>query len=375
MINVCGLLQSLVAIPSVNPRFDKAEIKTTGEGKLSEWLEHYLSQHKFNVKKDEVLPGRFNVTAIFQGSTSDAICLNAHLDTVPVEGMSVDPFAGEIKDEKMFGRGTADTKGSMAAMIAAAIDEIEENPQCPSIILLFTCDEETGFAGAKFFKENNQNKIKGIVIGEPTNLELITTHKGVLRTIIKTSGIASHSSMPEKGKNAVYSMAKAISLIEELNEELAQKPKHKLLGNSTISVGTISGGTAVNSVPDKCEINIDRRILPDESIDDVMVELSEKLHEISDIEIEKPYLAVPGFQISENHPWFKFISKATGIDNFNSVQFATDGAVMHCEDTPCIVIGPGKPSAAHTKDESIEITELEKSVKLYRKIIKAHQAK
>lgn len=372
MMDVTHLLQELIKIPSVNPRFESADKDTVGEKKLSDWLAEYLKQNGFEVKQGEVLPGRHNLTAYYKGKTPSAIALNAHLDTVPVEGMRVDPFAGTIIDGKITGRGSADTKASMAAAITAAILE-KSSSDCPSILLVFTCDEENGFTGAQYFHDNNKYDIAGVVIGEPTSLKLISTHKGVYRTKIKTSGIAAHASVPHRGDNAIYKMAKVVAALEKLGDELLSRPAHPLLKTATLSVGTIEGGVAVNSVPDSCVIDLDRRVLPDETFENIEKEISDALSGITGVEIEDAYMKAPGFSIEQSSMWYKFVADALGVTEGGLVNYTTDASFMHSDKMPCVVIGPGSPDAAHVRDESIEISELEKGVECFRKIISSYK--
>ncbi|HUW31399.1 MAG TPA: M20/M25/M40 family metallo-hydrolase, partial [Planctomycetota bacterium] len=201
-------------------------------------------------------------------------------------------------------------------------------------------------------------------------LELIGAHKGVLRTIIRTSGVAAHGSMPERGVNAIYRMAKVVNRLERLAEALADLPAHPRLGHATLNVGTITGGTAVNTVPDSCEIRIDRRMLTGEDAAAVLAELRTAVAGIKGVTIDKPYVSVPGFEIDVNHPWARRVSSALRQTADGVAAYATDASVLHTAGIPCLVYGPGAPGAAHSADEHIAVDEVLRAVEGYRNIIR-----
>jgi len=364
------LLQTLVRIPSVNPSLP-SDPAPTGEGELAQRLAGYLQQRGFEVALQEALPGRPNVVASRKSPGGRCVGLTAHLDTVPVAGMTIPPFDAALRDGCVWGRGSADTKASLAAMLAAVEIELHERPDSlPSLLLLFTCDEEAAFSGAECFVAAGLPRLDGLVIGEPTGLRLVTAHKGVYRVEVHTSGVAAHASAPAEGTNAIYRMAPVVSRLEMLAAELDRRPTHPALGRPTLNVGVISGGTAVNSVPDSCRIQVDRRVLPGETSDAITSEIRSALADLPGVTILEPFVSVPGFAIAPDHPWCSAVCQALGQQPGQTVPYATDASILYNAGIPCVVYGPGEPSAAHTADEHVPVDQVLRAVEGYRAIIR-----
>jgi len=263
--NPIELLCELVRTESVNPKFGGC-----GEYNLAQLAAGHLGDAGFDVDLPEVLPGRPNVVAYRRGITDRAVAFCTHLDTMPAEGMTIEPFEARVGNGCVWGRGSADPKASMAAMISAIQQEIAAAPEnLPSVLMLLTIEEETSFEGARYFASGNFPPLSGMIIGEPTadeapsktgkRIKLVSAHKGVFRTKIHTAGVAAHAATPQSGVNAIYRMARVVALLEEFADTLAKQAGHPLAGAPTLNIGTIDGGTAVNTVPDRCTITIDRR--------------------------------------------------------------------------------------------------------------------
>ena len=367
-------LQELVRIPSVNPAFGTQPLAEQGEGRLALHLAGILGQAGLAVHTVEVLPGRFNVEAVLPGRGRNGICLSAHLDTVASVGMTVPAFAARLEGNRVFGRGSADTKGSVAAMVCALLQEaaVGVTRAGPPVLLLLTCDEEAGFRGARHFASRPATYgfgLAGVVIGEPTGNRLVTAHKGVYRCDLQTSGISAHASMPERGVNAIYRMATAVSRLADLARTLPLTHPHPRLGGATLSVGTIQGGTAVNTVPDLCTATLDRRVLPGETEEQIRAELARALADVDGATLGAPYLSVPGYALELHHPWAEQLRQCWGMDAGVTVPYCTDAAILGAAGLPCAVLGPGDGSAAHTADESVSTVQLGEAMRLYRELI------
>ena len=326
------------------------------------------------VQTPEVLPGRFNVEAVLPGRGTAGICLSAHLDTVASVGMTVPAFAAVRDGDRIFGRGSADTKGSVAAMVCAFLQEAQLHDERggPPVLLLLTCDEESGFRGARHFASRQAEigfGLAGVVIGEPTGNRLVTAHKGVYRCDLETTGVSAHASMPERGVNAIYRMATAVARIADLARVLPFQSPHPLLGGATLSIGTIQGGTAVNTVPDFCSATLDRRLLPGETEEHVRGELAAALNGVVGASLGRPFLAVPGYALDVRHPWAEHVRQAWGMKAGGTVPYCTDASIFGAAGLPCVVLGPGEVSAAHTADESVSVGQLAAAVRLYRTLI------
>ncbi|MBA7582579.1 Acetylornithine deacetylase [subsurface metagenome] len=288
---ISALLAELVTIESVNTDYEGS---TNGEAQIADYVYKYLKTLGINCIEEEVLPNRHNVICFIEGKDKSGICFESHMDTVSINNMTIEPLNPIIKEGKMFGRGSADDKGSLAAMMYA-IKILTKNSLKPSTDLYFVAvvDEEYKHRGVDHFLKKGIN-LQGTVVGEPTQLDVITACKGVVRWKITTNGKAAHSSRPEKGQNAIYDM---MDLIQAIKNDLIlgyQNIKHRLLGSPTLSVGLINGGIAVNIIPDRCSIEVDRRLLPEETSDSAkreILKLIDKLKEknkILDINISDP---------------------------------------------------------------------------------------
>ena len=193
-----SLLADLVAIPSMNPMGLHGLGEGFGEGDMADYVEAFLRKHHIPCERQTVLPGRDNVVARLDGANKNAIVLEAHMDTVLGENMSIEPFAPTIKDGCLYGRGSCDTKASLAAMLMAVKAAAERGSLSRSVCLAATVDEEFQFTGVKKFIELGA-RAEMAVVGEPTQLDVVVAHKGVLRWEIETTGRSAHSSTPELG--------------------------------------------------------------------------------------------------------------------------------------------------------------------------------
>ncbi|MDA0282831.1 MAG: M20/M25/M40 family metallo-hydrolase, partial [Planctomycetota bacterium] len=273
--SVVDLLCDLVAIPSVNPMGRDLSGPIYFEANMTEYLRQFFVELSCPHEVIEVSLGRCNVLAKFESpGATHTFLLDAHQDTVPVDGMTIPPFEPTIRDGRIYGRGSSDVKGGMAAMLWAFRRLILEQPAgAANVVMSCTCDEEattTGISDLIRYWQDGDGRSKlldrkpdGAIIAEPTLLDVVIAHRGVTRFVITTGGRACHSSDPTQGVNAIYRMARLVSCLEEYAAELpGRSPAHPLCGPATLSVGLISGGASVNVVPDECSIEVDRRLTP-----------------------------------------------------------------------------------------------------------------
>ena len=257
------LLQNLIRIPSVNPDNDPGTDKV-GESSIAEYLSALLVPHGFDVTLEEVLPNRPNVIARCPGPTNrPRIFLGPHTDTVGVSGMIFDPFCGDIKDGNILGRGASDTKGPMAAMLTALIENKTLLAELPiAIDFIAFMAEESSQHGSKHFAEWHAEEYIFGIAGEPTSLDIVYTTKGSLWLTVVAKGTAAHASQPERGSNAIMTLARSL---DHMNRKMANTLAtftHSVLGHSSFNIGTIKGGTRPNIVPDHAEAEIDIRTTP-----------------------------------------------------------------------------------------------------------------
>lgn len=372
--NVVELLQTLIRIPSVNPDGNPGT-ELVGEAECAEMVGDFLRGIGARVDLQDVIDGRPNAIGMFpsRSGVRGRVVFAPHTDTVSVAGMTIDPFAADVRDGKIFGRGASDTKGSMAAMLWALKEMRELLPRLDhEIWFAGLMGEEAGQHGSHALAKilaNEQSKSAVeifAVVGEPTERNIVHTHKGSIWLNITTRGKAVHSSAPQQGENAIYKMADVIQYVrDELAHEFTQL-NDGVLGSPTISVGTCNGGTQINIVPDFCRAEIDVRTIPAQARENFADELVKRLRRICpDIEVTlwqaKPLFTDPA------HPMISRLEKAGG--KCVGAPWFCDAAVFAAAGIPAVAAGPGSIEQAHTQDEWISIDELERGVTFYRRFL------
>jgi acetylornithine deacetylase ArgE len=351
-----------------------------GEARLTDRLERLLVALGARCRRQPVAPGRDNLVAeLTWPGAGRPVMLEAHQDTVPVDGMTVSPFGAEVRDGRLYGRGACDVKGGMAAILAAMERLAAEKPRgAASVVAAFTVDEESGFTGVRRLVRELPPRMSFAVVAEPTRLEVVVAHKGLVRWKVRTRGRSCHSARPADGVNAVYLMAPVLSALEEYAAGLAGRRSHPLLGSPTLSVGVIRGGTSVNTVPDSCEVEIDRRLLPGEdsagAVNDCRAFLERRLPGAG-IEVEPAWISDLALDTPADSEaarvCLEVVRRVLGRAEPVGVPYGTDGSKLAEAGLPTVVIGPGDIAQAHTVDEWIEIEQLERAVEVYVEIVKA----
>ncbi len=377
MSEALELLKQLVMLPSVNPSCAPANPELTGELRVAEFIETWAKVNGFEPKRVEAAPGRFSLLfelPAAQGLVEPpVIACFAHMDTVWVPAMEK-PFELKEKDGKLYGLGASDDKGPLVScLMALKMLKAAGNLPC-RFVLGLTCDEEAGFTGITSLVPNAV-KPSAAIVCEGTKLDLVTAHKGTIRWKITTPGRAVHASLVPEGENAIYRAAKLVSLIEKYSKDLVHRSQHKLLGFPTISVGTISGGTQPNSVPDHCEFVIDRRLLPKEMLGDAEQELMDVLDAACvPYEISSPLLFSPAFEISMESTFAQSaLAEARKVNtgtNFRGLSCSTEaGQVGTFFKVPTLVFGPGDVLSAHAPGEVLDPAQLDKASEIIKNIV------
>ncbi|HWQ91966.1 MAG TPA: M20/M25/M40 family metallo-hydrolase, partial [Clostridia bacterium] len=284
-----------------------------------------------------------------------------HLDTV---NGADEQFTPRSAGGRIYGRGACDTKGSVASMLRAVCELAEAGvrPQHTEIVFAGLMDEENDQGGSRALAASGLGANLAIV-GEPTRLKIVTAHKGSLWLKLETRGKAAHGSRPELGRNAVHHMARIVDLLEtSYAEHLRQRP-HSLLGPPTISVGTITGGTQPNIVPDLCAIQVDRRTLPGETVSGVQRELALMLRKSglrARISSTKPLPCMP-LETDYTLPLVKQFLHCAGQRGPAGAHYFCDAAILAAGGIPSVVFGPGDIAQAHTAEEWIAAAEVEQA--------------
>ncbi len=382
-------LCDLVRIPSVNPMGRDVDGPEFFEHRVTDYLQALFTRLGLPWQRQTVEPRRDNIVARLDGAKppkagGTVLMLEAHQDTVPIDGMTIDPFAAEARDGRIYGRGACDIKGGMAAMLSAVSRLAEERPPAmPTILVVCTVNEEQGFTGAKAISQlwSDGESIfprppDAAIVAEPTSLDVVVAHKGCVRWECRIRGRAVHSSRPELGDNAIYKMARVLAVLERYQREVAPTlGEHARCGRPSLSVGTIAGGLSVNTVPDECTIKIDRRLLPDEDPRVAMKHVVEYLaHDTSidfPVEHDDPFLPSHGLPDRHNIALGEQLrTTANEIAPGRSlvgVPYGTDASTFQAAGVPSVVFGPGSIDQAHTCDEWIETAQLHTAAEvLYR---------
>jgi acetylornithine deacetylase/succinyl-diaminopimelate desuccinylase-like protein len=392
MIDLTDTLCQLVATPSVNPMGLPLGGDRPGEAPLTDCIETLLRSLGIPTERQRVEPGRENILARVDGRIPpDAggrlLLYSVHQDTVPVAGMTIPPWTPSIRENRLYGRGACDVKGGMAAMLVALARLRHERPaDMPTIVLACTVNEENGFTGVAALPplwESGSSSIfprrpDAAVVAEPTGLQVVVAHKGVVRWRCHARGLAAHSARPEAGQNAIYRMARAVNAIERYQEEvIGSLGFHPLYGRSTLSVGTITGGVSVNTVPDRCTIEIDRRLAGSEEPEAARRHLIDYLARHCDVaawlEHERPFLFGLPLGDDANGPLAERLSAAVrevaGECRLVGVPYGTDAASLAAAGVPVVVFGPGSIEQAHQPDEFVSRSQLERGAGFMRRLI------
>ncbi len=361
------LLCSLIQHPSENP--------PGNENSVALYIAELLRREDIDTEVQEVAPGRSNVIARLKGQKpGKRLIFNGHTDVVPCgSGWSVEPFAAVIDGDRIIGRGAADMKSGVAAMIyTALLIKRRQYAFNGEITLLFNVDEERVNLGMAHFVAQGVEADYAI-IGEPTSLEICVAHKGVSRTRLTTHGTAGHAAKTRDPDSAIDKMA---LLLPELMKE-CQRVKtlhHPLLGNASMLITTINGGSAPNIVPQSCSIEIDRRVLPGEKRSAINASLLASLTESgldaqNDYALEN-YLFIPASSIDETHPLVETACQAVDAITGTARKTIFDATCeapffsVQCH-IPTIIMGPGDLAQAHVKDEFVRIEELHQAAQIY----------
>ena len=302
MSDVAARLAELVAINSVNASLPRGP----GEQAMADYVAQAARAFGAEVELHEVEPGRPNILARIDRGRPRTLMFECHLDTVGLAPMP-DALNPRIEGGRLYGRGSADPKGSLAAMLGV-LEHAASDPAFPvNLWLAGSMDEEITMRGSRALAERRP-AVDGVIVGEPTGLQPIVAHKGVLRWRVRTAGVAAHSATPERGRNAIFDMQTVIAALRAGVEPGLAQSAHPRLGSATWSVGTIQGGEAVNVVPDACQIDCDRRLLPGEEPDAILANVDRALDRIREadagirVEREPPYVHVPPMETASDEP-------------------------------------------------------------------------
>ena len=361
--SLVNLLGDLVAIPSINPSLDTMGIGC-GEEPVTALLEDFSKRAGLETERQKVLPGRENLLVRLPplGKTKYKVILAPHLDVVPAPRES---FTPQIIENSLHGRGACDTKGSVTCFFQALLDLAcsASRPAETEIIFVGLVDEEFAQAGSRAFA---QSGIIGdlAIVGEPTGLDVVSSHKGSLWIQVETTGKSAHGSTPEKGENAIENMRLALNLLSDKYQKDLRSRNHSLLGSPTLSIGKIEGGNQPNIVPNYCQVELDRRTIPGETEDSVIKELNSLFgglgHAAPKVKISRT-VPCPPLQTDPSLPFVQHLLTCANKSKTQGVPYFTDASPIAMGGTPAVVFGPGNIDQAHADQEWIHLEQLEQA--------------
>lgn len=366
---------SLPSISSANPSIDTSNKAV---------IDHLAEQFESLGFKSELIPipgsetTKFNLITTL-GSGTGGLVLAGHTDTVPLdeELWSVDPFKVTQRDGKLFGLGVTDMKGFFPIIMEAVKPFLDKTFKEP-LIVLATADEETSMQGARTIAQMGRPKARAAIIGEPTGLQPVKAHKGIMMDSVRLLGQSGHSSDPSLGNNALDAMHAVISDLMTYREELKCRYNSDLFSipHPTLNLGVIHGGDNPNRICGHCELEFDIRLMPGMHIETVRAEIRNRIATLMDplgiqFEMAALFTGVPAFFADENSALLRTAEKLTGHSGI-SVAFGTEGPFLQELGMDTIIMGPGNIDQAHQPDEYMSIDMIEPCIDVLQKMISHH---
>ncbi len=357
-----ALLHDLVAIDSVNPALVPG---ARGEAEVARRIAAECIAIGLRVEVTEVAPGRPNVVAVLEGRAPGAsLMFCGHTDTVGVAGMNR-PFEPVTREGRLYGRGSQDMKGGVAAMIGAVRVLAESGGLANGrVIIAAVVDEEHASLGAEALVASW--RADAAVVTEPTDLDVAVAHKGFQWVEVQTRGRAAHGSRPREGRDAILRMGRVLHRLEALDRALQKRPMHPLLGTASLHASVVGGGRELSSYPDQCTLTLERRTLPGETLG-VALEEVEGIVELlrkADPEFEADARAIFGRDAYEINPSARLPLSLAGAAESVGCQpakvgmtFWTDAAILGGAGIPSVLFGPGG-AGLHSAEEHVRLDDV-----------------
>lgn len=369
-----ALARALIQIDSRNPTLAP---DSPGEGECARTLASVLDDWGFSVQLMETVPGRPNVVARMGPQGAPALMLNGHLDVVGVEGMVHEPFSAQIRGNQIYGRGSADMKGGVAAMCAAAVNGADAD-STRQILVTAVADEEYESLGMRALLAGGI-RAEAAIITEPTRLAICPAHRGFVWMDVVLTGRAAHGSRYDIGVDAITHAGLLLARLEELERTRESGPRHQLLGRGSLHASKIQGGVGMSTYPETCNLAIERRTLPGESAEKALKEISDACAAVrakhpqfaasvtlstaqlpSDVPLDSPIVKrLRGALEREGIP-----VKIEGLSAW------TDAALLNEAGIPTICFGPGDIALAHSAEEFVSVEEIELATRALTRVVR-----
>lgn len=370
-------LRDYVAVPSVNPmgRSDlPAEV--VGERRYAELVQHHLSKMSVDSKLVGSGERRSIVARVDSPGARQTLLVASHLDTVPVDSMTIPPFDPVVAGGRLSGRGSCDTKAGLAALLAALERVLSRGRLRRNLVVVGEADEEAESLGLDDVLDAlGEEKVDFALATEPTELRLVNAHKGTALVRVAARGRACHSSDPTQGQSAIVNLSRAVLALDRLGQRLLVGRRHAELGTATLSIGLIAGGQAPNIVPDRATLTMDRRTLPGETLEEVrgQIEAAFAAEGLHHLEVTEVLAGKAPLFTSDGHAASTACHQAldaAGVDApAVSVPFGTDAGLLSQHGIPALVLGPGSIRQAHTDDEYVDVQQVETMVQVFEQLL------
>jgi acetylornithine deacetylase len=370
-----SLLSRLVGINSINSTLSNGP----GERELAEFILEYLHKLNINAELQTIAPGRANVVAVLQGSRrKDSLLLNSHLDTVGVEGMD-HPFTLRAEDDRLYGRGAYDMKGSAAIMLLLA-EYFVKHPPPADILLTFVADEEDLSAGMEYLVNHWLKDISprpsGAIFLEPTEEEIGISHKGFNWYELEVTGKAAHGSRPEQGIDAIMPLRSALDELSRIQAELIEHEPDPLLGYASVHSSTIKGGTELSVIPGRSRLKWERRTIPGESQQDLNLELkriadaAENHPGGHEVKAREFFVRLP-HKVPNDARILELLHKVSPQSKTVGLSFWADSALGAQAGIPSVLFGP-IGHGAHAIDEWVSLKSLVRVYEALKRLIESY---
>jgi len=364
------LLKSLVRINSVNPSLVEG---APGEAEIAEFVADYMRGIGLETRIEEIEKGRLNAVGVLKGTGGGpALMLNGHLDTVGIDYMEIDPLDPVVKNDRLYGRGSNDMKGGLAAILSATKALVDSGVELKGdLVVAGVCDEEYASIGTERLMD--EVTVDAAVVGEPTGLRVVVAHKGFAWIDVETRGVAAHGSKPDVGVDAIAKMGKVLVGIERLQDDVLRSKRHGLVGSPSIHASTIQGGRELSTYPDHCKLQVERRMIPGEEPDDVDAEMKSLIASISaeDPKFEGShritFIRGP-MEVSPEEEISQILYRSTMDVTGSAPQFVGEGGWLDTEiiwrrGTPAVAFGP-RGAGSHSAVEFVELDSVVEAAKI-----------
>ncbi|HEX3160443.1 MAG TPA: ArgE/DapE family deacylase [Gemmatimonadaceae bacterium] len=370
-----ALTRALVRTDSRNPSLVPG---APGEAAAARLLADVLTDWGFAVELTEAAPGRPNLLARVGPRTGRTLMLNGHLDTVGVEGMTHAPFDGDIRQGRLYGRGSTDMKGGIAAMCAAAWQAAQRGELAGELLVAAVADEEYESIGTAALLAAGV-RAEAAIVTEPTRLAIVPAHRGFAWLEVALYGRAAHGSRYDLGVDAIRHAGRMLAELDRLEEEVLPGRTHPLLGRASVHASTIDGGIGWSTYPERCTLKVERRLLPGETGATARAELEGALARVRERcpEVNATvtlYTTQGPSDVAPDATVVRALAAALAEDGepvrVEGLAAWTDAALLNEAGIPAICFGPGDIALAHAAEEWIETAEIERATRVLARLVR-----